>query len=284
MSIGSIHINVVNIPPTEIASTEIPTLLELTLRDPPYRDCLCQVHPACECTPRPRQDLFRKLPTDEILTDKIEMPLLTNSPCCDLKISPAFRELSSKIHADPELGNVEYHSHDLLTSYLAGLSFTAERHTYGIPTVFVTEFVFGTGRRVGREKGRVYDALPVVGHACGHNLIAVSNVAAAVAVKTAPRGPSLLPESNDGKIDLLRKNAFQSRVDACMMVHPTRVFISFDREGSWYEGHHLHSVLAIDRITANYYGRASHAAESTASSLTVATPYVYSPPLFPTIC
>ncbi|RUS27265.1 hypothetical protein BC938DRAFT_483499 [Jimgerdemannia flammicorona] len=192
MSIGSIHINVVNIPPTEIASTEVPTLLELTLRVPPYRDCLCQ------------------------------------------------------IHADPELGNVEYHSHNLLTSYLAGLSFTVERHTYGIPTGFVTEFVFGTGRRVGREKGRLYDALPVVGHACGHNLIAVSNVAAAVAVKTAPRGVEYrggscclerrLEESNDGKIDLLRKNAFQSRVDACMVVHPTRVFISFDREGSWVWG------------------------------------------------
>ncbi|RUS26614.1 LOW QUALITY PROTEIN: hypothetical protein BC938DRAFT_470527 [Jimgerdemannia flammicorona] len=100
------------------------------------------------------------------------------------KISPALRELSLKIHADPELGNAEYHAHDLLTSYLAGLGFTVERHAYGISTAFVAEFAVGTGgRRVGFCAE--YDALPRVGHACGHNLIAVSGVAAAVAVKTA---------------------------------------------------------------------------------------------------
>ncbi|RUS27891.1 hypothetical protein BC938DRAFT_482601 [Jimgerdemannia flammicorona] len=173
------------------------------------------------------------------------------------KISPALRELSLKIHADPELGNVEYHAHDLLTSYLAGLGFTVERHAYGMPTAFVAEFAVGTGgRRVGFCAE--YDALPGLGHACGHNLIAVSGVAAAVAVKTAlerdrVQGRIVLfgtpaEEETIGKIDLLRKNAFQSRVDVCMMLHPTvkdSIYIS---------------ALAIDGITVDYYGRASHAA------------------------
>ncbi|RUS27890.1 hypothetical protein BC938DRAFT_482601 [Jimgerdemannia flammicorona] len=198
------------------------------------------------------------------------------------KISPALRELSLKIHADPELGNVEYHAHDLLTSYLAGLGFTVERHAYGMPTAFVAEFAVGTGgRRVGFCAE--YDALPGLGHACGHNLIAVSGVAAAVAVKTA-----LERDRVQGRIVLFGTPAeggwmkFSSWFSDCfvreiLLPNASTIIINHppirrnhrqDRSSPQkrfpepVKDSIYISALAIDGITVDYYGRASHAAAS----------------------
>ncbi|RUS14691.1 hypothetical protein BC937DRAFT_93474, partial [Endogone sp. FLAS-F59071] len=173
-------------------------------------------------------------------------------------ISPRLREISLKIHADPELGEVEYHAHDLLTAYLEDLGFTVTRHAYDIPTAFLAEFSMGSGRRVGFCSE--YDALPGIGHACGHNLIAISGVAAAVGVKVAlekgrASGTVVLfgtpaEESTSGKTALLKKKAFQSRVDVCLMLHPAPQDIVYV------------AMLAIDGIKVDYYGKASHASGS----------------------
>ncbi|KFZ10557.1 hypothetical protein V502_08054 [Pseudogymnoascus sp. VKM F-4520 (FW-2644)] len=134
--------------------------------------------------------------------------------------------INHKIHANPELCLEEFQAHDNLADLLESHNFAVTRHAYGLPTAFSAEFGYG---------GRVltfcaeYDALPGIGHACGHNLIAVSSVAsffgiaAALAASSIPGRVRLLgtpaEEGGGGKIRLINAGAF-SDVDASMMIHP----------------------------------------------------------------
>lgn len=135
--------------------------------------------------------------------------------------------LSSEIWKNPETGFKEYKAHELLTNLLEKKGFTVERCYTGIETAF--RATFGTGRPnvcVICE----YDALPEIGHACGHNLISEAGVAAGLGVKaaleleSAPRGRVTVmgtpaEETIGGKIYLLRNGAFDD-VDVAIMVHP----------------------------------------------------------------
>lgn len=90
--------------------------------------------------------------------------------------------LSTQIWENPELNYEEYKAHDLLTGYLERSGFSVQRSYTNIETAF--KATFGEGRpnlAIVCE----YDALPELGHACGHNLIAEAGVAAGVAVKGA---------------------------------------------------------------------------------------------------
>lgn len=96
------------------------------------------------------------------------------------ELSEDLREISLSIHDNPELQFKEYHAHRLLTGYLRkqdGWGVTPS--AYGIETAFVASFDSG-------ERGPVvsfnaeYDALVGIGHACGHNLIAMISLAAAL--------------------------------------------------------------------------------------------------------
>ena len=62
--------------------------------------------------------------------------------------------------------------------------FVVSRHYLGMQTAWRAEFVFGDGRRVIGLQSEM-DALPKIGHACGHNLIAISGVATAIGLKAA---------------------------------------------------------------------------------------------------
>ena len=86
-------------------------------------------------------------------------------------------DLSKRILKNPELAFKEFYAHDLLTEYFAAHGFDVTRH-YTLDTAFRAE----TGEDGGLTVGLIceYDALPEVGHACGHNLIAESGVAAAL--------------------------------------------------------------------------------------------------------
>jgi amidohydrolase len=134
----------------------------------------------------------------------------------------------------------------------AGL--TVERRAYGLPTGFAA--------RVGSGSPRVavlceYDALPGIGHACGHNIIAAAGAGAgaALAQVIAETGGSLVvlgtpaEEGGGGKILMARAGAFEG-IDAAMMVHPA---------GMDLIGMH---VLAVSQIEAEYGGRAAHASAS----------------------
>ena len=75
-------------------------------------------------------------------------------------------------------------AHDLLTNFMAGHGFNVTKHYLGLETAWRAEFSQGTGGRVIGVNAEM-DALEGMGHACGHNLIAVSGVGIAVAMKAA---------------------------------------------------------------------------------------------------
>lgn len=161
-------------------------------------------------------------------------------------------DVSHSIWDHPELCFEERHAHDLLCDVLEAEGLDVTRHAYGLDTAFVAE--------VGDEGPTVavcleYDALPDVGHACGHNIIAAAGLgaglaAAAAAVKEGGRVRILgtpAEEGGGGKIFMIREGAFDG-VDAAMMVHPA--------------SHDLPSLttLAIQTCEATYHGVAAHAA------------------------
>ena len=163
--------------------------------------------------------------------------------------------LSSEIWSNPELGFKEYKAHQLLTDFLEKKGFSVECSYTGIETAF--RATFGSGRPnvcVICE----YDALPEIGHACGHNLIAEAGVAAGLGLKAvlessdAPKGRLTVmgtpaEETTGGKIDLIKNGAFDD-VDMAMMVHPSPHDIISP------------SILAVKAITVTYTGKAAHAA------------------------
>ncbi|GBC10388.1 hypothetical protein RclHR1_00960005 [Rhizophagus clarus] len=171
--------------------------------------------------------------------------------------SKDLRSISLKIHEKPELGFEETFAHNLLVEYLKDEGFKVTPSAYGIETAFIAEFSSkgGEGRVVSFNSE--YDALPGIGHACGHNLIAISGVAAAIAIKAVfekhqiPGKVKLLgtpaEEGGGGKILLIKAGAYDD-VDVSLMVHPSPF------EGSFY------SYLAIESFNIEYFGRNAHAA------------------------
>jgi len=161
------------------------------------------------------------------------------------------RELSLDIHAHPELNFEEHHAHALLTDYLEAKGFTVTRGACDLPTAFSA--VAGSGSPTIAVLCE-YDALPEIGHACGHNLIAASGVAAGLALKAAlaPGEGTVLvlgtpaEEGGGGKIAMIERGAFDG-VDAAMMLHPSAV------DTAWA------NLIAIQRLEIDYYGRNAHA-------------------------
>ena len=133
-------------------------------------------------------------------------------------------DLSLRIHATPELNFEEHQAAAWLSAYLEGVGFELERGAYGLPTAFAARL--GTGRPQVAILCE-YDALPDIGHACGHNIIAAAGAGAAAALVDviAETGGSVVvlgtpaEEGGGGKILMARQGAFDG-VDAAMMVHP----------------------------------------------------------------
>ena len=97
------------------------------------------------------------------------------------KISNELFELNQKIWKTPELGYNEKHAHKVLTDFVEEKGFNVNRH-YTLDTAFRAT---SGNNKSGRTAGVMceYDALPAVGHACGHNLIAEAGVAAGIGKK-----------------------------------------------------------------------------------------------------
>ena len=164
-------------------------------------------------------------------------------------------EVSAEIWKNPELCYEEYKAHELLTNFLEKKGFTVERSYTGIKTAF--RATFGSGRPnicVVCE----YDALPEIGHACGHNLIAEAGAAAGLGLKAvlessgAPEGRVTVlgtpaEEGGAGKVYLIENGAFED-IDIAMMVHPAP-FTSL-----------MPPYLACIIYEAEYTGKAAHAA------------------------
>jgi len=139
--------------------------------------------------------------------------------------SAELRALSLDIHSHPELRFEEHHAHATLTDFLDRRGFIVERGAFGLPTAF--RAVAGSGSPTVAVLCE-YDALPDIGHACGHNLIAIGGVAVALALAEAlqPGEGTIVvlgspaEEGGGGKIVMTNEGAFNG-VDAAMMLHPT---------------------------------------------------------------
>ncbi|MEU6867703.1 amidohydrolase [Streptomyces sp. NPDC046876] len=129
------------------------------------------------------------------------------------------------LHRDPEPAYAEHRAAGLLTSELAREGFRVDRGTAGVSTAFSASVGSSEGRRVALLME--YDALPGLGHACGHNLIAAAGLGAALAVRAALgdlQGCLLAvgtpaEERGGGKVTLVEAGVFDG-VDAALMVHP----------------------------------------------------------------
>ncbi len=161
-------------------------------------------------------------------------------------------ELSLRIHANPELGFHETKAVSWLTEYLAGQDFSIEMGICGLPTAFRASY--GTGKPAVAILAE-YDALPQLGHACGHNLIAASAVGAGLACKPVidQLGGNILvvgtpaEEIYGGKVVMAERGAFDD-IDIAMMAHPG----THDTAATW--------ALACQTLDVEFLGRAAHAA------------------------
>jgi metal-dependent amidase/aminoacylase/carboxypeptidase family protein len=137
-----------------------------------------------------------------------------------------------QIRSNPELGYQEFQARGNIVSLLQSHSIPVTPHAYSRPTSFQTEY--GTGGCVFTYCAE-YDALPQIGHACGHNLIAPASLATAsiasflfpveaLKLSKIPGRVRLLgtpaEECGGGKIRLIEAGAFKD-VDATLMIHPT---------------------------------------------------------------
>ena len=131
--------------------------------------------------------------------------------------------ISREIHAHPELALKEHHAYAQLVPFLEAQGFAMQQHAYGIDTAFRGEWGRGP---VTIAVCAEYDALPEIGHACGHNLIATVGVGAATALIRSldPADARIVilgtpaEELHGGKIIMARAGCFDD-VDVAMMAH-----------------------------------------------------------------
>ena len=175
----------------------------------------------------------------------------------------ALIDLSKDVHAHPELNYQEFYSSAALAGFLEGHDLPVERGIGGVETAFRATIPGGGGEGPTIAVLAEYDALPEIGHGCGHNLIAMAAMGAALGLQANARD---LPgrvvvigtpaeEGGGGKIRLLEAGVFDG-VDATISSHPfsnrTIVPAVAPKGESW--------SLAMVGYRYMYHGKAAHAA------------------------
>lgn len=168
------------------------------------------------------------------------------------ELSESLRTVSLDIHAHPETSFEEHHAHALLTDFLETRGFEVNRAAYGMDTAF--RAIVGSGEPTVAVMCE-YDALPGIGHACGHNLIAISGLATGLALQAAlePGEGTVVvlgtpaEEGGGGKIRMIEAGAFES-IDAAVMLHPGLEDCAAPR------------TLAARQLSVRFHGKAAHAA------------------------
>jgi amidohydrolase len=161
-------------------------------------------------------------------------------------------QLSLYIHDNPELGFKEEKASAWLAGYLEDSGFHVERGIAGLATAFRATYGQGSPRIALLAE---YDALPKIGHGCGHNIIAASAIGAAVASKSIvdQLGGSVVvlgtpgEEVFGGKIDMVKAGAFRE-IDVAMIVHPdVRNMVTIQ-------------ALSCISLEVEFFGQPAHAA------------------------
>lgn len=166
--------------------------------------------------------------------------------------SDALVALSRRIHAEPELAFAEHRSAAKIVELVRTAGFAVEQGVGGLETAFTA--THGDGELVVGLCAE-YDALPGLGHACGHNIIAAASTGAALALAAVADRLGITvkligtpaEETGGGKVLLLERGVFDD-VAMAMMVHPDR-----------YETAAA-SSLAVTDLEVRYHGVAAHAA------------------------
>jgi len=162
--------------------------------------------------------------------------------------------LSQAIHERPELGFEEHFASTTLAEALASGGFDVEVGAYGIETSFVGRAGDGPGPHL--VVCCEYDALPKIGHGCGHNIIGAAGVGAGLALRPVAEalgarltvlGTPAEELGRGGKIRLLQEGAF-AEADVAMMVHPSVADVGWAPH------------IATTRFEVTMHGRAAHAA------------------------
>jgi len=169
------------------------------------------------------------------------------------RASDELEQLSRKIHDHPELGYQEVKASAWLAEFLGARGFKVERGIAGVDTAFRATLDTGDGPTVAIMCE--YDALPGIGHACGHNVIAAAGAGAGAGLAAVreklPKGRihvigTPAEEGGGGKVKLIRGGVFQG-VDAAMMVH------------GWDRWTPHQDLLGIVRVGFEFTGKAAHA-------------------------
>lgn len=176
---------------------------------------------------------------------------------CDYldELTPRLVQMSHQLHANPEIAFEEVESMKLLADAAEASGYAVARGIAGLDTAFVAESSRGQGPTVAFIAE--YDALPGLGHACGHNIIGSAATGAALAlqaIRDEVEGTVKLigtpaEEGGGGKVIMAEHNVFDD-LDAAMMIHPGTKAMT------------TRTTLASNKIKFEWFGKPSHAAAS----------------------
>lgn len=168
------------------------------------------------------------------------------------KVKDELIDLSKKIHEKPELAFNEYNAVYNITSLLNKHGFMIEKEIAGLKTAFRAEY---KGKKEGPTIAFIaeYDALPEIGHGCGHNLIAAMSTGAAIGLSKIANeinGNIVVlgtpaEEGGGGKVIMVNNGVFDD-IDYALMLHPSTSNL-ICRGG-----------LATRKVTIDYYGKSAH--------------------------
>ena len=169
--------------------------------------------------------------------------------------------IAKLIHTWAELSFEEKKSSQLLANFLADNGFKVEKPIAGLRTAFKAEYGEGTPRIALLAE---YDALPEIGHACGHNMIGTISAGAATALiksRVLENIPGTVvifgcpaEEHGAGKKQIIDAGCFED-IDAAMMIHPASMSTGFD------------IAYAIKAFTVEFFGKSAHAAADPQSGI-----------------
>jgi amidohydrolase len=172
------------------------------------------------------------------------------------ELAPELNELSLEIYNNPELGYQEYKACRLHTDILKKYGFDVETNFSGVETGFKAVY---KGKKEGLTIAYLaeYDALPGIGHGCGHNLLGAVSTGAGIVLKQILdeiRGTVIVfgtpaEETSGAKVTYVENNEFDG-VDIALMAHPAS---QYAKSGS---------SLALEPVQFEFFGKSAHAASA----------------------
>ena len=168
------------------------------------------------------------------------------------EMAPELIQISHDIHAKPELAFEEHYAADRLATRIEAENLPVKRAAFGLDTAFASDF--GPDGKPEVAILSEYDALPGIGHSCGHNIIAVTGLGASLGLaKLGHHLPGRVrylgtpaEEKGGGKELMAQAGAFDG-IDAAMMVHPAGVDLT------------TMPCICISEVEVVYHGKAAHA-------------------------